>query len=290
MVIHPVPPWPDPQAPQRHFWLRPDLWSRMFVFSQDDNPIPWAPGVFASLAASHPDVARARGGFYVYHTHYEPDLAGALDPRPNCKPEFLWCFAGSSATWPQVREPLLALNDERGLTIDTADWNRHHRWQFEGPGRSARSDALQSYASKLHQAKFIVCPRGAGLSSVRLFEAMRAGKCPVIVSDGWLAPPFVDWESCAVRIPESDLHHLPELLREREQDAAVLGACARRTWEQRYAPAAMLLTLAEACIDIAPDQRRFRTRLRMMRRSATNRATARKAKLGVRRVVAAVRS
>lgn len=193
---------------------------------------------------------------------------------------------GSVATWPAVRGPLLALQDERALAIDTAEWNRHHRWQFEGPGRAGRSRALTNYAETLHQAKFIVCPRGVGLSSVRLFEAMRVGKCPVIVSDGWLAPPFVEWESCAIRVPERDLRHLPAVLREREQDALEFGLRARVVWEQRYSPTGMLDTLVEACLDIDPARRRFASRLRMVRRSATNRSTARKLKLGIQRVLA----
>lgn len=55
IVIYPVPLWHDPQAPQRLLAGRPDLWPRMFLFSQDDNPVLWAPGVFASVPANHPD-------------------------------------------------------------------------------------------------------------------------------------------------------------------------------------------------------------------------------------------
>jgi hypothetical protein len=259
----------------------------MFLFSQADDPILWAPGVFASVSAKHPDIGRARGGFYVYHTHYEPEFAAALQPRPHDESKFLWSFVGSVASCPAVRGPLLALPDERALTRDTtrdtAEWSR--RWQFEGPDRAERSRVLSSYAETLHQTKFVVCPRGVGLSSVRLFEAMRVGKCPVIVSDDWLAPPFVEWESCAIRIPERDLRHLPAVLREREKDAVALGLRARVVWEQRYSPRGMLDTLVEACLDIGPARRRFASRLRMVRRSATNRSTARKLKLGIRRVL-----
>ena len=257
----------------------------MFLFSQDDSPVLWAPGVFASMPADHPDATRARGGFYVYHTHYEPEHAALLVPRPDAEAEFLWSFVGSVATCPAVRGELLQLADERALAIDTADWNSHHRWQFDGPGRAGRSQALSSYAETLHRAKFVVCPRGEGVSSVRLFETMRVGKCPVIVSDGWTAPPFVDWESCTIRVAERDLRHLPALLSEREQDAARLGREARLVWERRYSPAAMLDTIVRSCLDIGPAQRRAAHRLHMLRRSAANRSTARKVKLGVRRTL-----
>jgi hypothetical protein len=283
IVIYPVPLWHDRGAPRRLHALRPDVLARMFLFSQDDSPVLWAPGVFASAPANHPDTARARGGFYVYHTHYEPEHAALLAPRPHAEAEYLWSFVGSVATCPQVRGALIALADGRALAIDTADWNRHHRWQFEGPGRAGRSEALRSYAETLHRAKFVVCPRGEGLSSVRMFEAMRVGRCPVIVSDSWTAPPFVDWESCAIRVAQRDLRHLPAILREREQDAVALGREARVVWERRYSPATMLDTLVQSCLDIGPSQRRAGHRLRMLGRSTYNRSTARKLKLGVRR-------
>jgi hypothetical protein len=284
VVIYPVPPWHDPHAPQPLRALRPDRWSRLFLFSQDDTPVLWAPGVFASVPANHPDVARARGGFYVHHANYEPEHAAVLRPRPHDEATFLWSFVGTSSTCPAVRGPLLALQDERALRLDTEAWKVRYRWQLEGPGRAERSRALASYAETLHQAKFVACPRGLGASSVRLFEAMRTGRCPVVVSDDWLPPPFVDWEPCAIRIPERDLGKLPAILREREQDAATLGLRARLVWEQQFSPPAMLNTLVEACLDIAPEARRVGARLRMAGRSATTRETAARLKRAIRRL------
>lgn len=288
LVIYPVPPWPDPQAPQRFSCCRPDLWSRIFLFSQADDPVPWAPGVFASASSKTPEVAGLRGGFYVYPTHYsEPEFAAALEPRPNEERRFLWTFVGSVASCPAVRRPLMALADERALTIDTtadtAMWNR--RWEFEGAERIERNRVLALYADSLHQTKFVVCPRGVGSSSVRLFEAMRAGRCPVIVSDEWVPPPFVDWASCAIRLSSTELPQLPAVLKERECDAAELGNRARTVWEQRYSPPAMLNTLVEACLDIGPEQCQLRPRLRMARRAARRRATARAAKAYVMRTL-----
>ena len=285
IVIYPVPPWHDSQAPQRLSAPRRHRWSRVFLFSQKDIPVLWAPGVFTSVPASHPHVASFRGGFYVSHSNYEPEHVAALEPRPHDETTFLWSFVGTVSTCPPVREPLVALKDVRAFTMDTEEWSRRHRWQTEGPGRADRSNALASYAEMLHRAKFVACPRGVGLSSFRLFEAMRVARCPVIVSDAWLPPPFVDWESCAMRVPEGRLHHLPDLLREREHEAVALGLRARAIWEQRYSPEAMLNTLVESCLDISPSELGASPRLRMMRRSAASRTTAREVKLRIRRVL-----
>jgi hypothetical protein len=103
---------------------------------------------------------------------------------------------------------------------------------------------------------------------------MRVARCPVVVSDGWLAPPFVDWDSCSVRIAEKDLRHLPAILREREADAEALGIQARVVWERRYAPPTMLNTLAESCLDIAEYRLSGRSRCAMAGRAGLSREAA----------------
>jgi hypothetical protein len=260
----------------------------MILFSQADDPLLWAPGVFASVSNRRAPVAAFRGGFYVYPTHYsEPDFGTALEPQAYTDRNLLWTFVGSVASYPAVRAPLVSLADKRALTRDTtndtAEWNR--RWTFSGNAACVRRGVLRNYADSLHSAKFVVCPRGVGTSSVRLFEAMRAGRAPVIISDEWLAPPLVDWESCAIQLRERDLHHLPAMLRERETDAGELGARARKIWEERYSPQTMLNTLVESCLDIAQAQRRLGLRLRMATRAAGRRSAVRELKVTVRRTV-----
>ena len=83
---------------------------------------------------------------------------------------------------------------------------------------------------------------------MRLFETMQVGRCPVILSDDWLPPPFVDWEACSLRIPERQVTSLPEILRARCDEAAQLGLAARRAWEENFSPARRLATIARAAI------------------------------------------
>jgi hypothetical protein len=220
----------------------------------------------------------------VSHANYELEHSEALQPRPHREAVLLWCFVGSVSTCPAVRQPLVELQDERAHVLDTPAW-RQQRYQLEGAGRAERARSLKSYADTLHRAKFIACPRGVGTSSIRLFEAMRVARCPVIISDDWLAPPFVDWGSCAIRVAEKDLGHLPAILREREADAEALGRQARAVWEQRYAPPTMLNTLVESCLDIAPARLRARPRLVMVGRAGLSRGSARRAAHVLRRTL-----
>src|SRR5690242_5338859 len=73
VVVYLVPEWPDKEAPESlakvpfRSW-----WRRLYLFSATDAPIPWAPGVFASLERRWAVNGGFRGGFYVPHHHREP--------------------------------------------------------------------------------------------------------------------------------------------------------------------------------------------------------------------------
>src|SRR4051794_20826873 len=50
VVVYLVPEWPDDDAPETLEKTPFRSWcSRLYLFSTNDTPIPWAPGVFTSL-------------------------------------------------------------------------------------------------------------------------------------------------------------------------------------------------------------------------------------------------
>jgi hypothetical protein len=102
----------------------------------------------------------------------------------------------------------------------------------------------KNYASALRRCRFFLCPRGNGVGSVRLFETMQSARVPVILSDGYVLPPDINWDACAVRIAEKDLRHIPDILRARHADWPRLAANARRIWEERFSEKVFLTTLA----------------------------------------------
>jgi hypothetical protein len=114
--------------------------------------------------------------------------------------------------------------------------------------------ALRSYAQALRNAKFAVCPRGVSPASIRLFEAMRAGRCPVVISDAWMPPPRVDWSTCCLRVAEADVEKLPEILREHESEATELGKAAREIWHDQFAPERVVNAIALSALTILSSQ------------------------------------
>jgi hypothetical protein len=255
MVIYLIPPWPDREAPVTLRHLLPSCFNRLFLWSQADRPLRWAPGAFTTMPVNLAHSAPFRGGFYMPEHHVaERDAHGItsfLTPTPVDTAPYLWSFRGTVRTAPTIRGAIVALDDERGSAVATEHWAAVVRWHWDDD--SHRPDAEREfarYAQSMTEAKFVVCPRGVGPSSIRLFEAMQVGRCPVIVSDRWRPPPYVDWEKCSIRVSESEVATLPSLLRQREHEAEALGAEARKAWERYFSPERRLPTLIQMCSDI----------------------------------------
>lgn len=283
LVIYLDPPWPDPDAPEPLRRLGRVALNKVYLFSQDDSPLMWAPGVYAS-AGSRRDDRLVRGGFYVPHHHREhPDFARRLEPNL-VENDLLWSFVGSVATCPRVRGALMYLDDPRACAEDTERWHTKLRWGWAENPDSGAQTAFDRYLGILQRSAFVVCPRGAGASSIRIFEAMQAGKCPVIVSDDWVPPAGPDWSACSIRVPESEVGRLPDILRAAEAGAAALGKAAREAWLEHFSPARLSITLAWACMDLhsgtASD---MRARARMLVRAGFSRPMARRVKTLLRR-------
>jgi hypothetical protein len=109
-------------------------------------------------------------------------------------------------------------------------------WSDADRAGAAAMNAKQEYADLLRRSKFVLCPRGFGTSSFRLFETMQAGRVPVIISDAYVKPAGIDWDSCSLTIPESRLDDIPAIIQSRLGDWDVLAANARTVWESNFAP------------------------------------------------------
>ena len=104
-------------------------------------------------------------------------------------------------------------------------------------------DYRQRYWSIMARSQFVLCPRGYGSSSFRLFEAMQCGRAPVIVSDAWVPPAGPDWSAFSLRIPERKLAQIPQILAQHEDEAARMGELARKAWQQWFSDEATPRTL-----------------------------------------------
>jgi hypothetical protein len=216
--------------------------AKCFLFSSNAQVIPFLPGVYASLDGRWSS-RRTCGGFYLglprneFSTFTSPD-----EGLP-----YLYSFMGSVENAP-VRRELAQLSHPRGFFQDTAD-EFVRLLQREMSPREPR-DYFRRYAELTKASKFVLCPRGLGAATVRLFETMRMGRAPVILSDEWVPPKGPNWEKFSLRVAEKDFRRIPELLEEREHMAVPMGQLARREWEEWFSEEVAFHRVVESCLEI----------------------------------------
>ena len=169
---------------------------KCFLFCANPFVIPLLPGVYAGVERpwSSP---RTRAGFYLGRSRNE---FTTFSPPAHDLP-YLFSFMGSVRNAP-VRGELASLRHPRSFFQNTTeDFNRILDRKM---GRRERLDYDRRYAEVAKASKFVLCPRGLSVSSIRLFETMAMGRVPVILSDDWIAPEGPCWEKFSIRVREDD--------------------------------------------------------------------------------------
>ena len=222
--------------------------AKCFLYDLNDRVAPVLPGIYPSVERRWHDRARTRSGPYLEETAnpflvYDPDYA---------ERRYLYSFLGAVRSAP-VRERLVALPpDPRGLILDTSA--RAEQVARHGTADERREFARQ-YADTTRQSRFVLCPRGVGVGSRRLFETMSMGRAPVVLADDWVPPDGPAWERSCVSVKEADCARLPGLLAERAGEAEEMGREARRQWEEWYAPEVLFHRTVESCLSIGRERR-----------------------------------
>jgi hypothetical protein len=185
------------------------------MINSTDWPYPVFDGFYPSLTK------RCPGAFSWGYYLERPAVFG--EKEETHQPKYLYSFVGRARTH-HVRQKLLQLDRDDCPCIDIDNL----------PKRFDKFDYYRNYNNILFNSKFVLCPRGFGASSIRLFEVMRAGRVPVIVSNKWISPPVGDWNTFAIKVNEEDIECIPELLRFHEGDAYQRGIVAKQTYDKYF--------------------------------------------------------
>jgi len=158
------------------------------------------------------------------------------------EPDLLYSFVGAVRS--RLRAEIMKLRKPGCWLEDTSQLDM---FNMQGP---AIEQAKRRYAEILLRSRFVLCPRGAGTSSFRLYEAMEAGRVPVIISDQWVPPSGPKWESFMIRVPEARVHAIPQLISQHEPFWKQMGQAARDAWESWFAPDVAVARLVQALRDL----------------------------------------
>jgi hypothetical protein len=217
-------------APQSHYRQRPDA---TFAWDHSDLPTGRLPGLFCSLGQRLADATRHRS--FCYPLRMNPQVCEC----PLSDAKYLFGFSGN------VTSPLRArLFQELQCAAAAGLALLRQTESLFSRIYSPQSDAeKRQFIDDLRQCRFVLCPRGNGLSSIRLFETMEAARVPVIISDALVLPQCVKWSKCAIVVAERDVIRIPQLLANRESEWTRLALNARREWERCFSNETLLPTL-----------------------------------------------
>jgi len=237
--------------------------SKSYLYSSADKVIPFLPGVFASVEAGWYRPAWTRSGHYV-----DVRERDELRYEEGCIPSRLFSFVGATANHP-LRRRIIGLRHPDAVLIDATAESAAIEHRERSP--QLQAEWRERFASSMHDCAFVLCPRGGGTASRRIFEAMMLGRVPVIVSDRWVPPAGPDWHSFSLRVAEDAVDAIPTLLEARAATAATMGAKARSEWLDWFSETASFHRTVGWCLDLArfsaqrAGLRRYEPHLQMLR-------------------------
>ena len=130
-----------------------------------------------------------------------PLVCGSLAKQEEKEKTLLASFVGS--TTHELRTRMIdALKDFSDVHISTRGWEQE-----------VKIDQFTDFIESSLKSKFVLCPRGYGASSFRLYEAMQLDSVPVYISDRfWLPWTYeLNWsEFCVLITPDKidDIHSI----------------------------------------------------------------------------------
>jgi hypothetical protein len=213
---------------------RNQVWRRFpeksFGIYEGDNPPRFLHGLYSSVPRSWMRTGRFQSCAYPMHQICFPNDVPAISKVSATPKDLLFFFAGRLSH--PVRKRLMRLRFPKSNVVmqDTSTYDHFQTDEINQQATKVR------YWQLAQRSKFGLCPRGAGASSVRLFELMEAGITPVIIADDWVPPIGPRWEEFALFIPESEISSVYEKVKAHESEHADRGRLARQAWEQYFSP------------------------------------------------------
>ena len=144
---------------------------KVVVYDERDRPWCAFPGVYVSMPS--PDFDRRAQKSWGYFR-----LPQTIAPRED--PDLLFSFIGSPSD--RTRQMLFQLHHPSAFVEEVRGFT------FFDPSTPHFEERRTRFREIVGRSRFVLCPRGKGTSSFRIFEALSAGRVPVIIADEWMPP------------------------------------------------------------------------------------------------------
>jgi hypothetical protein len=204
---------------------------KIYVASEEDQPLGFFPGIYCSLPRANFDPRLHRT--WIYRGTLNPYITGYQAAAAAVEPSSLGVFNGAASH--PVRSRLLALAPAfAGAGIQVTE-TPTCKFNADPANPALRPDQM-SYIASILDAKFSLCPRGTGTGSFRLQESLALGRAPVIISDDWVPVRGPDFSACAIFVRERELAQLPALLAAHAPRWREMGRAARAVWAEYFDP------------------------------------------------------
>lgn len=214
---------------------------KVILYTDGDKPLPVIPSILPSVERKYYRRNFTRSGPYIAR-HCENDSIHYKETS-SLEKKFLFSFIGAARTH-AIRNEILSLVYPFSFIKDTS---KNNLWELE----PAEKRAFESeYVKVSLSSHFILCPRGEGVNSYRLYEAMQMGLVPVIISDDWIPMEGPDWNKFSIRIAENEIQKIPDILLSRKSEAETMGKLARNNWERWFSKEVCFHHIASMCQDL----------------------------------------
>ncbi len=219
---------------------------KSICMTETDTPTFRLRGLYAANARSYLTRHRTRTMSYFISDFSRGNSQVQALVGQQVEKRYLYSFMGGSNSWPR-KHIFRALQSSADTVVEAT--HAYNHWTEKPGQRDKRLLQMRRFAEVMAASKFVLCPRGCGLSSYRLFECMSLGIAPVIISDQWQPVETVDW-SFAIFIAERDIPRIDAIIRAHEHEWEARGQAAQATYRKFFARDAIAGTLHAQIVDL----------------------------------------
>ena len=149
----------------------------------------------------------------------------------------IFCSFIGSLTHPIRQEVFHSLKDKSNYILSMDQWSD-----------TITENKATTFRSIMERSKFTLCPRGYGVTSYRLYEALQLGSVPVFVYDKPWFPweTELDWDEFSVLIRREEIPYIDSILKEyNEQDIINMSQRGQELYQSHFSMEATYKIITE---------------------------------------------